>query len=217
MRIAPTLLAATLLAGCAALAGVADPASDAPEAGARAGLPFTQARTYQETLKLWQSAADINAWIGARFNYDLSRALQLSETQRHKNARIPIHEPESFFGAPSGVCVDLARFAVEALKVVDPGARPAYLMIEFDPVTIAGNTLRRHWVVSFRKDGKRYFFADSKRPGHIAGPYEDTQAFIAGYARYRGRSIVSFREVDSYERKMRTLATRGGGPEQRTP
>jgi len=82
------------------------------------------------------------------------------------------------------------------------------LMIEFDPVSIAGNTLRRHWVVSFERGGERYFFADSKRPGHIAGPYASTQDFIAEYARYRGRRIVSFREVETYERKLRTLATR---------
>ena len=81
-------------------------------------------------------------------------------------------------------------------------------MIEFDPVSIAGNTLRRHWVVSFERGGERYFFADSKRPGHIAGPYASTQDFIAEYARYRGRRIVSFREVETYERKLRTLATR---------
>jgi hypothetical protein len=89
-------------------------------------------------------------------------------------------------------------------------------MLEFDPVAIAGNTLRRHWVVSFRSDGKYYFFADSKRPGHVAGPYENTQAFIADYARYRGRTIVSFREAESYERRMRTLAakqSRDDGPE----
>ena len=127
---------------------------------------------------------------------------------------MPILTPAEFFVAPSGVCVDLARFAVETLRVVDPGATPAYVMIEFDPVAIAGNTLRRHWVVSFRKDGKHYFFADSKRPGHIAGPYESTQEFITEYARYRGRQIVSFREVESYERKARTLAAKRTGDER---
>ena len=159
----------------------------------------------------WQGATDVNDWIGARFEYDMARAMRLSETQRERNGRMPILEPREFFVAPSGVCVDLARFAVETLRVVDPGARPAYVMIEFDPVAIAGNTLRRHWVVSFRRDGKQYFFADSKRPGHIAGPYESTQEFIAEYARYGGRPIVSFREVESYERKTRTLAAKRTG------
>jgi hypothetical protein len=81
-------------------------------------------------------------------------------------------------------------------------------MIEFDPVSISGNTLRRHWVASFERDGKRYFFADSKRPGHMAGPYGSTQEFIAEYAAYRGRRIVSFREAETFERKARTPAAK---------
>jgi hypothetical protein len=83
---------------------------------------------------------------------------------------LPIYQPHKFFAAPSGVCVDLSRFAVETLRHIDPDARASYLMIEFAPVTIGGNTLRRHWLASFTRDGKYYFFADSKRPGHIAGP-----------------------------------------------
>jgi len=33
--------------------------------------------------------------------------------------------------------VDLARFAVETLRAVAPETKPRYLMIEFDPVTMA--------------------------------------------------------------------------------
>lgn len=216
VRIVLAAVAAVVLAGCASVSIVADPASDAPEARGRGELlPLKPAPTYDAALMSWQGAADVNAWIGARFEYDLSRAMRLSETQRAKTGRMPILEPREFFVVPSGVCIDLARFAVETLRVVDPGAKPAYVMIEFDPVAIAGNSLRRHWVVSFRKDGKHYFFADSKRPGHIAGPYESTQEFIAEYARYRGRQIVSFREAESYERKARTLAAKRAGDESR--
>jgi hypothetical protein len=80
-------------------------------------------------------------------------------------------------------------------------------MIEFAPVTIGGNTLRMHWLASFTRDGKYYFFADSKRPGHIAGPYASATEFIDEYAKYRGRQIVAFRELDSYQRKQRRLAS----------
>ena len=208
LRIVLAALASAALAACASVPGAADPDSDAPEARTRSDLPLKPARSYGEALRTWQSAADVNAWIGARFEYDMARALRLSETQRDKLGRMPILAPEAFFEAPRGVCVDLARFAVESLRAVDPGAEPAYVMIEFDPVAIAGNTLRRHWVVSFRQDGQLYFFADSKRPGHVAGPYASTQEFIAEYARYRGRQIVSFREAESYERKLRTLAAK---------
>jgi len=205
---------AGLLAGLLLCGGVeadpvtSDPASDAPESRSAHGGRYTQAASYAETLRLWRSVDDVNAWIGARFEYDMSRALQLSETQRQTNGRMPIAAPEAFFAAPRGVCVDLSRFAVETLRAIAPEARAAYVMIEFDPVSISGNTLRRHWVASFEKDGKRYFFADSKRPGHIAGPYGSTQEYVAEYAAYRGRRIVSFREVESFERKMRTQAAK---------
>jgi hypothetical protein len=208
MRIALAVIAAVALAGWSSVSSAADPSSDAPEARTSDEVRFTQAPTYRETLKLWRSVEDINAWIGARFEYDVPRAVQLSETQRQQNGRMPVFTPEEFFAVPRGVCVDLSRFAVETLRVVDPGTKPAYVMIEFDPVSIAGNTLRRHWVASFERNGKRYFFADSKRPGHIAGPYGSTQEFIAEYARYRGRQIVSFREMASYERKVRAMASK---------
>ncbi len=205
---------AALLAACSSVPDVADPASDAPEVYLAPSYSFSEASSYGEALKVWRNASDVNAWIGARFQYDMARAMRLSETQRTLNGRMPILSPENFFSAPNGVCVDLARFAVETLRVVDPETKPVYLMIEFDPVSIAGNTLRRHWIVSFKRGDEHYFFADSKRPGHMAGPYTNTQEFIQEYARYRARRIVSFRELGSYERKVRTLATKQGREER---
>jgi len=206
--VAGALAGLLLCGGVEADPVTSDPASDAPESRSAHGGRYTQAASYAETLRLWRGADDVNAWIGVRFEYDMSRALQLSETQRQTSGRMPILAPEAFFAAPRGVCVDLSRFAVETLRAIAPEARAAYVMIEFDPVSISGNTLRRHWVASFEKDGKRYFFADSKRPGHMAGPYANTQEFIAEYARYRGRPIVSFREAESFERKVRTQAAK---------
>jgi hypothetical protein len=132
----------------------------------------------------------------------------LSETQRGSGARLSIHEPAEFFAAPSGVCVDLSRFAVETLRRLDPTLVARYLMIEFAPVTINGNTLRLHWLASFTRDGRHYFFADSRRPGHIAGPYASAQEFVEQYAAYRGREIVAFRELDSYQRRQRAVAAK---------
>lgn len=164
------LLAIVLaLAPCVGMAQAADAASDAPHERFAAGH-YPAAASYPEALARWTGADDINAWIGAKFQYDRARALQLSETQRERNGRMPIHEPQDFFVAPAGVCVDLARFGVETLRSLEPVTRPRYLMIEFDPVTIQGNTLRRHWVTLYERAGGLYFFADSKRPGHVAGP-----------------------------------------------
>jgi hypothetical protein len=202
--------------GSAALAAVraADPLSDAPEGPAPvASVAVPDAATYEDALKRWRSAQELNAWIGARFSYDPARALQLSETQRQLNGRMPIIAPSDFFTKPSGVCVDLSRFAVETLRRVAPAAKPVYVMIEFDPVTLSGQTLRRHWLTGIELDGQRYFFADSKRPGVMAGPYASTRDFIDEYEQYRGRRIVSFQERASYERQMRAAASRPASKE----
>lgn len=203
-----TLLASLLLASALAATPAADPDSDAPEAPRASAAAFVDAPTYSQALAAWRSPEDVNAWIGARFEYDTARAMRLSETQRQASGRLPIHPPGEFFGSPKGVCVDLSRFAVETLAAISPESRPRYVMIDFDPVTIRGNTLRRHWVAAFERDGKLYFFGDSKRPGVIAGPYDSVQAYIDDYARYRGRTIVAFSERGSYERTARTAATR---------
>lgn len=194
----------------------ADPASDAPEgAGPVVGTTpasYLDASSYAQALQRWRHAADIHAWIAAHFRYDTARALQLSETQRQKNGHMPITEPGEFFARPSGVCVDLARFALETLRRIDPDARAAYLMIEFDPLTLRGNVLRRHWLVTFESAGQRYFFADSKRPGVMAGPYASTRDFVDEYARYRGRAIVAFAERNSFERQPRASARQAARP-----
>ena len=204
MSVARALVAVVALA--ATLAHAADRRSDAPEdrvTGDARPVPAT----YVAALASWRSVEDVNAWIGARFDYDTARAMQLSESQRARMP-LPIHAPEAFYSRPSGVCVDLARFGVETLRAIDPGAKPVYLMIEFAPIEIGGNVLRRHWLVGVERDGARWFFADSKRPGHLAGPYASVAAFVAEYARYRDREVVAFRERDSFERTARTPAAR---------
>lgn len=184
----------------------ADPLSDAPEERQRSAREVTDFPSYAQAVQAWRTPEDLNDWIAAKFDYDMERSMLLSETQRAQKAGPPIHPPAQFFAAPKGICVDLSRFAVETLRAVAPELKARYVMIEFDPVAIRGNTLRRHWVVAFERDGKRYFFADSKRPGHIAGPYTSTQAYLDDYAKYRGREIVAFRELDSYARRMKTPA-----------
>jgi hypothetical protein len=193
----------------------AEASSDAPEGRRDSTVLFKAADSYEDALHIWKNAEDINAWIAANFSYDTARAARLSETQRTKNEDLSIYRPTEFFSSKTGVCVDLSRFGAETLRRIDPQSDPKYLMIEFDPIQIAGNTLRRHWLVSFKRDGKFYFFADSKRPGHIAGPYNDAREFIIEYAQYRDRKIVAFRELDSYQKQRRTQSLRLKGSEKK--
>ncbi len=200
------LVALFFLSGCASVLHIANPSSNGSEYTRDSAVPFKRAGSYEHALQVWRTPEDINGWIAANFSYDTARAMRLSETQRTKNERLSIYSPSEFFDTKAGVCVDLSRFGVETLRRIDPSSDPKYLMIEFNPVQIKGNTLRLHWLVSFKRGGKTYFFADSKRPGHIAGPYNDTQAFIDEYEQYRGRRIVAFRELASYQKQRRTQA-----------
>jgi hypothetical protein len=186
----------------------ADPMSDAPEQRTSARSAAPPPASYADALRTWRRPEDLNAWLGEHFEYDTARALRLSETQRSRAGTLPILEPNAFFELPRGVCVDVARFAVESLRAIDPQAQAGYLMIEFNPATLSGQVLRRHWVATFERDGRLYVFGDSKRPGTMAGPYADAAAFVADYARYRGREVVAFRQLPTYERQRRQLATR---------
>lgn len=201
-------LAALAFALCLGVpcSNAADRLSDAPEDRERATHDAPNHASYAQALRAWRTPEDLNAWIGANFEYDGERSMLLSETQRAQKAGPAVYPPAEFFAAPKGICVDLSRFAVETLGAVAPKLKARYVMIEFDPAVIRGNTLRRHWVAAFERDGQRYFFADSKRPGHIAGPYATMQAFLDDYAKYRGREIVASRELESFRRRTKTPA-----------
>jgi hypothetical protein len=193
------------------------PDLDAPEIRHMLAPAEPHPESYDQALRVWRSPEQVNAWIGNTFEYDRARAMRLSETQRQAQGSLPIHAPTEFFSRPAGVCVDLARFAVETLQAIAPEAKARYVMLEFAPVTIQGNTLRRHWLVSFERDGKRYFFADSRRPGYIAGPYSSTGEFVSEYAHYRGREITAFRELSSYQRRAKSKAAKRSREQDPSP
>ena len=200
------LMLALVLAGSTGVAhssGRAD-GRDAPAAPA----------SYAEALHAWTTAEDISAWAATYFSYDISRAMRLSETQRAKEGPVAIYTPGELFDGRTGVCVDLARLGVETLRRIDPRSDPRYLMVEFEPARIAGNILRRHWLVTFRREGKLYVFLDSERPGHVAGPYDDAAQFIREYEQYRRRAIVTFREAESYQKQRRARVMSQEAPGQ---
>ncbi len=182
---------------------------DEPEIGREESISNQTMASYSQALETWKTAEDINKWVADSFTYDRARAIKLSSERKNWKKGILISKPSDFFVTKTGVCVDLARFGVETLKKIDPNSDPKYLMIEFDPIQINGNTYRLHWLVSFKKDGKKYFFCDSKRPGFLAGPYNGTQVFINEYEQYRGRKIIAHRELESYKKKRKLKSVKG--------
>jgi hypothetical protein len=164
--------------------------------------------SHAQALQRWQGAEDIAAWAGSHFRFDAERALQFSSTQRRVGPAPTVAEPAELFERPAGICLDLARFAVETLRRIEPAAMARYLMVEFEPIEVDGHVLRLHWLGVYQRDGQRCFFADSDRPGHIAGPYARAQDFIADYAAFRGRPIVRHLELDSLQRPSPGTAAR---------
>ena len=136
--------------------------------------------------------------IGDNFAYDSRRASRLAADS---DARPPIKTPAELYADKSGVCVDLARFAVETLRTVDPDSDPKYLMLEFDPVVVDGRTFRRHWLATFSRDGQVFTFADSNRPGVMSGPYASLHEVVSAYVDVRGRDVVEARWLDTFKRK----------------
>ena len=206
--ILPAILVLLLLMALPA-ASSADPApsflSDAPEEPSRAAIPFTDAPSYGAALKLWKAPEDVSAWIGNKFVYDMDRAKQFTLSSRDESRAEAVMSPSQLFERRRGVCVDLARFGVETVSQVAPNLSSRYLRVEFEPLTIGGSTFRFHWLALFAHNGELYFFADSKRPGLIAGPYTSTADFITDYERYRQRKIVAFQELDTYRRKAKAV------------
>jgi hypothetical protein len=157
--------------------------------------------SYARTIESWDSVADVNEWIAENFRYDMQRAEQLADSEgRHK---IYIHEPAELFRNKKGVCVDLARFAYEALKAIDPDLDPSYLMIEFEPLKIRDRTFRRHWLVVYRQADQLFVIADTKRPGYCSGPHARLADFINDYQTFRKRKIITYKLRDTYKKKLK--------------
>lgn len=177
--------------------------SDAPDESSRTAAPYTAAPSYDAALTLWKTPEDVSAWTGRRFAYDMDRAVRFGRSRTGESQADAVIPPEELFERPKGICVDLARFGVETLTRIAPDLSPRYLRIEFEPLMINGAALRFHWLAMFNRDGALYFFADSKRPGFIAGPYASSADFIADYERYRQRKILSFQEPETFRRRTK--------------
>ena len=162
---------------------------------------ITNYDSYQLAIQNWKTLREVSGWMGRNFSYDMGRAVDLSETNRATN-NVEIYPPSELFLVKRGICVDLARFGVETIRSILPEITTNYLMIEFVPIEIDGEIIRNHWLAIYMDGPDYYFFADSKRPGDISGPYDSVEDYILEYTRYRQREIVSYKELESYKKKQ---------------
>ena len=70
MRTLLAVAVVALLGACTSLPERADPQSDAPDGRAPSAAGFVAPPSYDAALQTWRGADDVNAWIGARFEYD---------------------------------------------------------------------------------------------------------------------------------------------------
>lgn len=211
LRAAAALFVVALLGACAMPPQGPDADSDAPDRPGTAPVSLALPASYADALAAWRGPEDVNAWIAVAFTYDLDRADALSETRRAEGPAPAVLDPAAFYERRAGACVDLARFAVETLNRLSPQLKARYLMIEFSPARVRGLVVRRHWVAVYEAaDGLRVF-ADSKRPGSIAGPYGTIDEFVADYARFRGRDVVAYRELASFQRRAKAVQRQRNG------
>ncbi len=180
--------------------------SDAPDDSSLQRSDTSNITSYEAASSQWKTVADVNQWIKENFHYSVERAKQLAENSAARE-KTPIYTPTELYRLKKGVCIDLSRFAVETVNRMDTSKHVQYLMIEFEPIIIDSSIMKKHWMAAYRDSAGYYLFADSKRPGHIAGPYTDIDEFITEYQTFRGRKVVSRRLLPSYEKKkMKKMA-----------
>ncbi|MFY0602688.1 MAG: hypothetical protein JXQ93_01980 [Flavobacteriaceae bacterium] len=155
--------------------------------------------SYKMALQQWKTVIEINDWIKNNFKYDMERAKKLAENGSGRG-KVNIYLPDDFYQIKKGICVDLSRFTVETINKIDSSKNARYLMIEFEPITIDGKIIRKHWVSMYENNQGYYLLGDSKRPGHIAGPFEKIDDFIKKYEKYRERKIVSWKVLLNYKK-----------------
>jgi hypothetical protein len=137
----------------------------------------------------------------------MERAKQLAENSSTRE-KTGIFSPAELYRSHKGVCIDLGRFAVETINIIDTTKHTQYLMIEFEPLVIDGMTIKKHWLAIYQDTSGYYIFADSKRPGYIAGPYKDVDNFITEYQTFRDRKIISYKVLLSYQKNKKTKAVK---------
>ena len=159
---------------------------------------------YKSAIQEWKTISDVSNWIQNNFRYSMERAKQLAENSSERE-RIDIYSPDQLYQAKKGVCIDLSRFAVETINIIDSSKHVQYLMIEFEPIIIDSSVLKKHWMAVYHDSIGYYFLADSKRPGYIAGPHKNIDDFIFEYQTFRDRKIVSWKVLLSYGKKRKKM------------
>ncbi len=124
-------------------------------------------RSYDETVSRWKSYKDLERWMENEFSFDTERF------ERFKGTLPPPRTPEETFKLRSGIYIDAAIFAKEALNRIDPSYK-AQIVVLF-----IGRGVN-HYVCSLKKDG-RIFIMDYGTPYKkmvgLHGPFNSLEEY----------------------------------------
>jgi hypothetical protein len=126
-------------------------------------------KSYDETVSRWRSHKDLERWMKKDFSFDAERFKRFGGTLP------PPRTPEETFKLKSGIYIDAAIFAKEALNRIDPSYQAQIVVL----------LIRRganHYVCSFKKDG-RIFIMDYGTPYRtmvgVHGPFDSLEEYKA--------------------------------------
>jgi hypothetical protein len=103
-------------------------------------------KTYSEAVSQWKSDEDVLKWLQEEFKFDTARF------KRFEGTLPPPRTPEETFQFRSGIYVDVATFAREALHRINPTYQARIVVLLVRPSVL------NYYVCSFRKGGKLFIF-----------------------------------------------------------
>ena len=99
--------------------------------------------------------------------------------------------------------IELTPVRYKSLRAIELESAPKYGKITFAPTYVHSCLFQKHWLATFIRGGLHYFFADTKRPGLIAGPFKLPEHFVVEYEQFHQRQVLSFRLLSSHRRTLR--------------
>jgi len=141
-----------------------------PESGSPAERPSTP--TYSEAVSTWKSYKEFARWMEREFSLDLERF------KRFEGKFPPPRNPEETFRLRSGIFVDAAVLAKEALNRINPSYKARIVVIIMRPYGY------NHYVCSFREAGKIWIMdygTPYKGVTGLHGPYDSLQEYRVFY------------------------------------
>jgi hypothetical protein len=102
-------------------------------------------KSYDGTVSRWKSYKDVERWMENEFSFDTERF------ERFKGTLPPPRTPEETFKLKSGIYIDAAIFAKEALNRIEPSYKAQIVVL------LIGRGAN-HYVCSLKKEGRIFIF-----------------------------------------------------------